>query len=98
MDRKIYGNGKIYTVDEQCPWAEAFCVEDGKITLVGTEDEVRSKAGKDAEYIDLNGNTVLPGFIDSHMPVSYTHLDVYKRQLDIIAENTGLTIEEVEKL
>lgn len=69
MDRKIYGNGKIYTVDEQCPWAEAFCVEDGKITLVGTEAEVRSKAGKDAEYIDLNGNTVLPGFIDSHMHV-----------------------------
>ena len=67
MDRKIYGNGKIYTVDEQCPWAEAFCVEDGKITLVGTEEEVRNKAGEAAEYIDLNGNMVLPGFIDSHM-------------------------------
>ena len=26
-------------------------------------------------------NYVAPGFVDTAMPVSYTHLDVYKRQL-----------------
>ena len=67
MTKKIYGNGKIYTVDKQCPWAEAFCVEGDKISAVGTETEVREKAGPDAEYIDLGGNMVLPGFIDSHI-------------------------------
>lgn len=67
MTKKIYGNGKIYTVDKQCPWAEAFCVEGDKILAVGTETEVREKAGPDAEYIDLGGNMVLPGFIDSHI-------------------------------
>lgn len=67
MDKKIYGNGKIYTVDEKCPWAEAFYVENGKIKCVGTESEVTEAAGEDAEYVDLGGNMVLPGFIDSHM-------------------------------
>lgn len=67
MDKKIYGNGKIYTADDQCLWAEAFCVENDRITLAGTEREVREKAGKDCEYVDLKGRTVLPGFIDSHI-------------------------------
>lgn len=66
MKKKIYGNARIYTVDHNTPWAEAFCVEGRIITAVGTEAEVREKAGKDAEYIDLGGNMVLPGFIDSH--------------------------------
>lgn len=67
MNKKIYGNAKIYTVDESKPWAEAFCVEDGKIVAVGTEAEVREKAGADAEHVDLGGKFVLPGFIDSHI-------------------------------
>lgn len=67
--KKIYGNAKIYTVDERCPRAEAICVENGKITLVGSDADVRSQAGSDAEYIDLGGKTVLPGFIDSHAHV-----------------------------
>ena len=65
--RIIYGNGRIYTVDEHCPWAQAFCVEGGKFIAVGTEQEVSEAAGADAEYIDLKGKTVLPGFIDSHI-------------------------------
>ena len=68
MDKRvIYGNGRVYTVDERCPWAQAFCVEDTKFIAVGTEEEVAEKAGADAEYIDLQGKTVLPGFIDSHI-------------------------------
>lgn len=67
MSKVVYGNGTVYTVDEACPWAEALCVEDGKITAVGTEEEVRAKAGQDAAFVDLEGNMVLPGFIDSHI-------------------------------
>lgn len=67
MKRTVYGNGKIYTVDKDLPWAEAFCVEGKKIVCVGTDAEVREKAGADAEYIDLEGKMALPGFIDSHI-------------------------------
>ena len=31
-------------------------------------------------------------------PVSYTHLDVYKRQLCELRKNKGMTIEEARKL
>ena len=34
----------------------------------------------EAEIINGEGLLLTPGFIDSHVPVSYTHLDVYKRQ------------------
>lgn len=67
MKKTVYGNGKIYTVDQELPWAEAFCVEGKKILCVGTDAEIREKAGADAEYIDLKGKMVLPGFIDSHI-------------------------------
>ena len=29
---------------------------------------------------DVDGKALCPGFVDGHSPVSYTHLDVYKRQ------------------
>lgn len=67
MDRKVYVNCKVYTVDGDRPMAEAFCVEDGKFLFVGSEDEVKNAAGEDAEYVDLGGRRVLPGFIDSHI-------------------------------
>lgn len=67
MDKKVYVNAKVYTVDDNCPWAEAFCVEDGKFTFVGSEKEARKAAGSEAICVDMGGKTVLPGFIDSHI-------------------------------
>lgn len=67
MDKKVYVNAKVYTVDDSCPWAEAFCVEDGKFTFVGTEAEARKAAGPDAICVDMEGKMILPGFIDSHI-------------------------------
>ena len=36
--------------------------------------------GEDYQVIDLSDKFVTPGLIDAHVPVYYTHLDVYKRQ------------------
>ena len=33
----IYTNGKIYTVNEAQPWAEAVAIKDGKFIKVGTQ-------------------------------------------------------------
>jgi predicted amidohydrolase YtcJ len=40
-----------------------------KILAVGSEDTVLETAGADATIIDLEGKTVLPGFIDAHTHV-----------------------------
>ncbi len=59
-------NGRVHTVDEARPRAEAFAVQNGRFVAVGSTDEVRSLAGPDTEVVDARGMTVTPGFIDAH--------------------------------
>jgi predicted amidohydrolase YtcJ len=60
-------NGKILTVDPKFSVAEALAVRDGRIIASGTSSDLRKMAGKQARVIDLEGRTVIPGLIDSHM-------------------------------
>ena len=36
----IYINGKIYTVNDAQPWAEAVAIKDGKFQKVGSSKEI----------------------------------------------------------
>lgn len=63
----IVHNGKIVTVDKQFSVAEAMAVEGQTIKAVGLNDEIRRLAGPDTDFLDLKGNMVLPGLIDSHV-------------------------------
>jgi predicted amidohydrolase YtcJ len=60
-------NGKILTVDTQFSTKEALAIRDGKIQAVGTSAEMRRLAGPRSRVIDLQGRTVIPGLIDSHL-------------------------------
>lgn len=64
----LYLNGDIYTMDATQPRAEAMAIDEasGRILAVGSNDEVR-RVGRYREGVDLRGQTVLPGFIDSHI-------------------------------
>lgn len=62
----IYQNGSILTIDDARPKAEAVAVKDGKILAVGSKDEVLKTKGADTKLIDLQGKTMLPGFVDAH--------------------------------
>jgi len=69
---KIYYGGPIITMDENQPTVEAIGIIGEKISEIGTLEHVKQKMGEDAELVDLNGNSMLPGFIDCHMhPISY---------------------------
>src|SRR5690242_15930781 len=60
-------NGKVVTVDSQSSIREAVAVRDGRIAAVGRTADVRQLAGPRTRVIDLEGRTVIPGLIDSHM-------------------------------
>jgi predicted amidohydrolase YtcJ len=60
-------NGKIVTVDPQSTVREALAIRDGHIVAVGTSAEMRALAGPRSRVIDLQGKTVIPGLIDSHL-------------------------------
>jgi predicted amidohydrolase YtcJ len=60
-------NGKILTVDGAASTREALAIRGGRIVAVGTNADVRRLAGSTTNVIDLQGRTVIPGLIDSHM-------------------------------
>src|SRR5438093_13021691 len=60
-------NGKILTVDTQFSIQEAIALREGKIVAVGKTVDVRRLAGPRTRVIDLQGRTVIPGLIDSHL-------------------------------
>lgn len=62
----VISNGKVYTVNEQQTWAEAVAVKGGEIVYVGTNEGVKDWIDEETKQQDLNGQMMLPGFVDSH--------------------------------
>jgi len=63
----IVYHAKVVTVDANFTIAEALAVKDGRIVAVGSDDAVVATKGPATTLIDLDGRTVLPGLIDSHV-------------------------------
>ncbi|WP_084545549.1 amidohydrolase [Cupriavidus malaysiensis] len=66
----IFRNGKIYTVEQSQPWAEAVVVKGEHIVYVGDNQGATQFSGTTATVIDLEGRMMLPGFIESHSHLS----------------------------
>lgn len=64
---QLFINGKIYTVNDDLPWAEAMLIKDGVITAIGTNEEVQNKASENAVTVDLANKMVIPGIHDVHL-------------------------------
>lgn len=65
-DERVLYNGKIFTGEPEHPYAEAVAVRNDKIVAVGNFTEVSKAVAKSAELIDLKGNFLMPGLVDSH--------------------------------
>jgi predicted amidohydrolase YtcJ len=63
----ILHNGKIVTVDPQNRVADAVAIRGDRILDVGSNADILDLAGGKTERVDLQGKTVLPGLIDSHV-------------------------------
>lgn len=59
-------NANVLTVDEQHPHAQAIAIARDRFFAVGTNDEIRGLATARTRKINLEGKTVVPGFIDAH--------------------------------
>ncbi|GMQ89591.1 MAG: amidohydrolase [Gammaproteobacteria bacterium] len=59
-------NARIYTMDRGLPAADSMVFDrSGEIKFVGNEQSMRDMF-PDAQLIDLQGKTIIPGLIDSH--------------------------------
>jgi predicted amidohydrolase YtcJ len=59
-------NARVFTIDNDQPFAEAFAVKNGRFVAVGSTSDVQNLATVGTEIIDAEGMTITPGFIDAH--------------------------------
>jgi predicted amidohydrolase YtcJ len=62
----VLRNGKVVTVDDSLPEAQAIAVRGSSIVAVGSNVEIERYVGPATEVIDLNGRLAIPGFIEGH--------------------------------
>ena len=63
---RLYSGGTIITMDPEQPRVEALLVRDTRILALGTLSELEALVEADAQHVDLQGATLLPGLIDAH--------------------------------
>jgi predicted amidohydrolase YtcJ len=73
----IFYNGRINTLDDAGSVHSAVGVTAGKITALGSDDELRGFSGPKTKTIDLKGAVMFPGFMEAH-----NHLAIYGYLLD----------------
>jgi predicted amidohydrolase YtcJ len=80
VSKRLFVNSRFTTLDPSCPFAEAVYVEDGRIRMVGSYEEVILQAGRaDVERVDVGGGYGYPGLVDSHL-----HLAAYGMKLSML--------------
>ncbi|MEM6283212.1 MAG: amidohydrolase [Chloroflexota bacterium] len=71
VDRILY-NGNIHTMNPAQPHATALAICNGRVLMVGSDDDVREYATGRTVLENLRGKTVLPGLIDAHVHWRWT--------------------------
>jgi len=90
-------NGKVATVDKDFSIRSAVAIRDGKIIAVG--DEKLLQRFPSAQKIDLHGQLVLPGFIDTHLHVyGLAHRQVTPAKAKSIAEIQAMVAQKAKEL
>jgi len=78
----VLKNGRIVTLDEKLPQAEALAVTGDRITALGSNSEMEAYIGPETEVLDLEGRLTIPGLIEGH--AHFTGLGQSKRVLDLM--------------
>jgi predicted amidohydrolase YtcJ len=69
MCDKIFFNGKLLSFEKGIKTYEAMAIQNGNIISVGKLSKIIKLQKKYTQLIDLQGKTLLPGFIDAHIHV-----------------------------
>ncbi|MFQ5865299.1 MAG: amidohydrolase family protein [bacterium] len=83
----IFYNGKVLTMEKNQPEAEAIAIRGETIVAVGSNAEILALGTPETQVIDLEGKTLLPGFVDAHTHI-FNDAEAY----------LGLSLEEAQQL
>ena len=65
----VITGAQVQTMDADQPFARAIAIKDNLIVYVGNDAQAKEWIGENTQLVELNGNTLLPGFIDTHIHV-----------------------------
>ncbi|MEJ2166399.1 MAG: amidohydrolase [Desulfobacterales bacterium] len=95
-DRFVIQNANVITMESETARAQALAVEDGTICRVGRNADVQSYVDQGWPLMDLEGQTVLPGFIDTHEHMMLTGLLAAAVHLNAVADIRQL-LEKIDQ-
>lgn len=81
----VFQNGNVYTANDKASQGQAIAVKADRIVFVGSNAAAQKYVGPNTRVVDLKGNTVLPGFTDSHQHLS----GVGQREMTLNLEGTS---------
>ncbi|MDR0798074.1 MAG: amidohydrolase [Nitrososphaerota archaeon] len=84
-------NGNIITMNPKTLLAQAIAIKGDRVFYVGNNQEVKQYINKKTRVIYLDGKTVLPGFIDTHV-----HVVDYGRMLTWLDLQGASSIRDVQ--
>jgi len=85
-------NGKVYTVNDKQPRAQAVAVKGGRILFIGSNDDARKFHA--SRVVDLHNRTLLPGLADSHCHI----FGIGERELTLNLEGTNTLADFLSKV
>jgi predicted amidohydrolase YtcJ len=77
----VLRNGRLVTLEQSAPEAQALAARGGKIVAIGTNQMAGAFIGPSTRVIDLKGRLAIPGFIEGHG--HFTGLGASKMMLDL---------------
>jgi predicted amidohydrolase YtcJ len=96
-------NGRVFTARPgEPPFTGGVAIVGDRIVAVGGDAAVRAMAPPDAQQLDVDGRTILPGFIDPHNHLAFTgaelaSVDVRYPGVASIADLVGRIAEAAER-
>lgn len=93
----VYTNANVITMNEAAPRATTVAVRNGRILAVGSAAEVSAYWGADTAVENLDGRTLLPGFVDAHGHLSFVGLMAQAADLMPPPDGGVTTIAELQQ-
>jgi predicted amidohydrolase YtcJ len=89
----LFRHGNVLTIDPAQPRAESVAIRGGTIVAVGSDEELDGLRTHARRIVDLDGATLMPGFIDAH-----THFVSGSLTLDRVRLAGVTTLAEMQRL
>ena len=89
----VFKNASVCTMEGGAPKAQAIAITGKTLSYVGSDQGAEAFVGKNTQVIDLHGQMVLPGFVESHI---HPTLAIFAGGADLQADSLDEVLARVK--